>query len=563
MLLPVNSDSQEEPRRETQTVRLSGTWGDRVVLAEVHKDILVIEGDIEIGKREKSRSAAINGILSLWPNGIIPYVITTEEVPPELVQEAIDDVSQSTNLSLIPRTNEGSYVKFIDDNITSSSIGRQGGMQNIRLADWVVKGNIIHEILHAAGIYHEHSRMDRDNFIAINWDSIRSGYGQNFSKYGNGQDLGPYDYGSIMHYGPDFFGCWRCDNGNVYCNSAPSGALDCFQSTTIVAPPGIEIGQREMLSPGDIAGINTLYPCNHPDYSTLVEFYNLLSGSVWVENGGWQSCDPCTGNLGNPWYGITCENNRVSKIKLSNNNLIGSWQNIDLSSLTHLKALHLDSNNITGLPTSLFSLLTLESLSFADNPNLIQGTFPHNIEALQNLKRIDFRKTGLVGGVSFSICDLSFLEEINLSENQLSGSLPDELGHLSNVTVVDFSSNNLSGCFPSSYDQFCDVSFDFSSNPGLPGGGDFHTFCNDGTGRCIYPCPREIVSTCQSSVCQWPSNTVLQSHQMIDLSGPYHIDQSSTIILRSPGEITLGAGITIESEANLIILSEGCDTSSQ
>ena len=45
----------------------------------------------------------------------------------------------------------------------------------------------MHEILHALGYYHEQSRLDRDDYVTINFANVREGYAINFKKYDNGQ----------------------------------------------------------------------------------------------------------------------------------------------------------------------------------------------------------------------------------------------------------------------------------------------------------------------------------------------------------------------------------------
>jgi hypothetical protein len=118
--------------------------------------------------------------------------------------------------------------------------------QPINLADGCSTGNAIHEIGHAIGLWHEHTRNDRDTYITVLTANISSGAAYNFQKTGSsGQDLGAYDYGSIMHY-------------SAYSFSANGSA------TIVTIPPGIPIGQRTALSAGDINGVLALYPASTP-----------------------------------------------------------------------------------------------------------------------------------------------------------------------------------------------------------------------------------------------------------------------------------------------------------
>lgn len=58
-----------------------------------------------------------------------------------------------------------------------------------------------HELLHAVGFWHEQSREDRDNYVTIHWENIDDDEEHNFEQHiSDGDDIGIYDYQSIMQY---------------------------------------------------------------------------------------------------------------------------------------------------------------------------------------------------------------------------------------------------------------------------------------------------------------------------------------------------------------------------
>lgn len=65
-------------------------------------------------------------------------------------------------------------------------------------------GIIEHEIGHSIGFWHEHQRSDRDNYITILEDNVIKGilFITEFIRVGNTLNLLPYDYSSVLHYGP-------------------------------------------------------------------------------------------------------------------------------------------------------------------------------------------------------------------------------------------------------------------------------------------------------------------------------------------------------------------------
>lgn len=136
------------------------------------------------------------------------------------------------------------FTKETDPNACgSSSIGRKGGVQQLQLGCFS-KGVVQHEMGHAAGLLHEQSRCDRDNYVTIVWANIKDGYAHNFNKACGKEykDYGNYNYNSVMHYG--------------------SKAFSVNGLNTIVPKNGVStsaIGQRVSLDAGDISALNQMY----------------------------------------------------------------------------------------------------------------------------------------------------------------------------------------------------------------------------------------------------------------------------------------------------------------
>jgi Astacin (Peptidase family M12A) len=201
----------------------------------------IFEGDIVVRERSVHEAVAITGARFRWPNATIPYRIADGFPNPERVTDAIAHWEAQTKIRFVKRTDQADYVTFADQGGCFSSIGRQGGEQIVSLGKDCTMGNAIHEIGHTVGLWHEQSRADRADHIAVHLENVLSGYEHNFDQHiEDGTDLVGYDYGSIMHYPRDAFS----KNGE----------------DTLVPSGGQEIGQRTGLSAGDIAGVAALYP---------------------------------------------------------------------------------------------------------------------------------------------------------------------------------------------------------------------------------------------------------------------------------------------------------------
>lgn len=206
---------------------------------------------------EKKQALSVRfGEAYLWPGGLIPFEIdpsfSTQGVAE--INAGINIITGSTNLLLSQHNGERDYIVFVPSNGCSSSVGRQIGRQEVRVVDSGVNVQscgavgVAHETLHAAGLWHEQSRSDRDNHVTILWSNILSGKEHNFEIHAtDGVDIGPYDLQSIMHYGATDFG-----------KTDPSTGL---RLTTIETNPlGGVVGGATGLSGDDITGINQLYP---------------------------------------------------------------------------------------------------------------------------------------------------------------------------------------------------------------------------------------------------------------------------------------------------------------
>ncbi|XP_037827723.1 seminal metalloprotease 1-like [Lucilia sericata] len=212
----------------------------------------LFEGDMDLGNSR-------NGLLDTtkrWPNGIVRYRI-----------DPVFDIEHSLHILKGMQIIESkSCIRFrhaIDTTKAfirikgeptgcSAKVGYSGTEQNVNLEVYDLDkgcfriGSIMHELLHALGFYHQHSSTERDNYVKVMWDNIKTGMESNFVKYDSNtvSNFGvEYDYGSVMHYSSTSFS----KNGEK--------TLVALKSTDAV------MGQRLELSDSDVLKLNKMYNC--------------------------------------------------------------------------------------------------------------------------------------------------------------------------------------------------------------------------------------------------------------------------------------------------------------
>ncbi len=278
-------DASDEETQDANLALLDTGAGVIPVSYEVKSGRAVIEGDIllrddtELRGELATRSVGVANatrrysIGSAWPTGIVYYRYdsTVGAALKGTIQSAIAHYHQRTTLIWVEDTaqNQPTFVRFTSPSGSTtcqSDIGYPGANKVVTTE----LGNgcnsfdtVVHEMGHAIGLRHEHTRADRDNFISINTANLRPGKAANFTKWPVTEGLlTDYDFDSVMHYNSTV-----TDAAFVYDTSKP--VFTRKDGSLIVAQDG------SGLSDGDVRGIQEMYGS---------EFEPVASTVAWSSN---------------------------------------------------------------------------------------------------------------------------------------------------------------------------------------------------------------------------------------------------------------------------------------
>ncbi|MEE9321592.1 MAG: M12 family metallopeptidase [Granulosicoccus sp.] len=233
----------------------------------------IIDGDVLTGPRLARRGVGLSTSGSPWSDGTVPFVVDAglPAISRIAILEAVKQWNAVSGITLYETgrgtANPSDYIRFQTGPGCASWVGRQGGEQEVWIAPSCSAGSVMHEIGHALGLEHEHTRSDRDQHIQINWDNIDPEKWHNFDKApASAELLGDYDYDSIMHYGRTNFSVNGMDTIAPLANAAPN------------------LGQRSAPSAGDIASIARLYASDLSLATKVTLLPGLTEVTLYVTN---------------------------------------------------------------------------------------------------------------------------------------------------------------------------------------------------------------------------------------------------------------------------------------
>ena len=174
-------------------------------------DMMLTSEQVEIIGAPQTRGGFRRNPVRYWPKRTVYYKFTDGFMLPqdkEGIEVGIQYWRDNTCLKFVKlKSNQTvpNYVEFVSDSWSHSNVGMVGGRQEIAIQTLYGSDRhiVVHEIGHTIGMYHEHNRADRDQFLKIYWDNIDPKHVSDYQKYdgSEGTEVAGLDINSMMIYG--------------------------------------------------------------------------------------------------------------------------------------------------------------------------------------------------------------------------------------------------------------------------------------------------------------------------------------------------------------------------